>query len=171
MDESLQKKVKKPVYKRGWFWVLIIFICISAIGLSSTSSSSENAGSVIQNDSLEKAKLSPQKVRNDTTGNWRISTTSTPIKIDKKNVLAYYKNYFKSDDEVHAIVSFGLKTTTKIWKTPIGLNVTIYEYVNGEEHDAKKLFSGSVLSDKFYNSETGEEIELNQEQEKQEDVL
>ena len=36
------------------------------------------------------------------------------------------------------------------------LDVSVYEYVDGEEHDAKELYSGMLLSEYFVNMDTGE---------------
>ena len=35
-------------------------------------------------------------------------------------------------------------------------SITVHKYVPGEENDAKLLFSGDVISDEFYNMETGQ---------------
>src|SRR5690554_5201728 len=52
----------------------------------------------------------PAKVRNDNTGNWRITTIANNIDIEKY-ALSYYKNNFESDEEIHAVVNFNYKTT------------------------------------------------------------
>lgn len=71
--------------------------------------------------------------------------------------LEYYKELFASDDEIHGIVNFALNTTSRITvldsKT---LDVSILEYVDGEEHDAKELFGGTVLGKFFVDIETGD---------------
>lgn len=35
-------------------------------------------------------------------------------------------------------------------------SITVHKYVPGEENDADLLFSGDVISDEFYNMETGQ---------------
>lgn len=71
-----------------------------------------------------------------------------------------YKEYFKSDDEIHAIVSFNYKTTAKISVMGNLLDVSVYEYVDKEEHDAKSLFSGMLLKEYHVNKDTGEIEEI-----------
>lgn len=99
-------------------------------------------------------------VRNDVTGNWRLAKTSDSVDINDY-VIDYYKKMFSSDDEIHAIIDFSLKTTTKVSViTEDSLSVTTFEYVKGEEHDANALFSGMVLSDEIVNISTGEVEEI-----------
>lgn len=93
-------------------------------------------------------------VRNDVTGNWRISLISDNIQ-PKDYVADYYKQMFTSDDEIHAIVNFNYNTTTKISVlTEEELDITVLEYVKGEEHDAKELFGGTLLEEYTYNIKT-----------------
>lgn len=89
--------------------------------------------------------LYEDSVRNDTTGKWRLAKTSDDIDITEY-ALSYYKEYFKSDDEVHAFINFTQNTTTNITCTSGLLFVTMYEHVDKEEHDANLLFSGQMLS-------------------------
>lgn len=87
----------------------------------------------------------PTKVRNDTTGNWKLSKIATTDDI-LEYAKSYYDNNFTSDDEIHAIVNFTLNTTTCVSTLFDNIiSVTIHEYVDKEEHDANKLFSGMVL--------------------------
>ena len=73
----------------------------------------------------------------------------------------YYNTLFSSDDEIHAIVNFSLNTTTSISVLPDGtLDVSIHEYIDGEEHDAKALFGGMLLKEYFINPQTGEFEEI-----------
>lgn len=97
--------------------------------------------------------------RNDVTGNWRLANIAEQIDIEKY-ALQYYQNYFESDQEVHIIINFTLKTTTRI--TVIGnmLDVSIMEYVDKEEHDAKVACSGELLKEYFVNIDTGEIEEI-----------
>lgn len=106
------------------------------------------------------AYFSVSDVRNDVTGNWRISTIAENIDI-QEYALSYYKEYFKDDKEIHAIVNFNYKTTTKISVIGNTLDVSIYDYVDGEEHDAKLLFSGTLLKEYSVNMDNGsiEEIQ------------
>lgn len=94
-------------------------------------------------------------VRNDSTGNWRIAVISDSIDMTE-NALDYYNAYFGSDDEIHAIVNFTYNTTTKINVLTDSLDVTVYEYVEDEEHDANIMFTGEMLTESYVNIETGE---------------
>ena len=94
-------------------------------------------------------------VRNDVTGNWRIATIAENIEM-QDYALDYYKEYFKSDDEIHAIVNFNYKTTTKISVMGNLLDVSVYEYVDKEEHDAKLLFSGKLLKEYRRTADDGD---------------
>ncbi|MDD7390030.1 MAG: hypothetical protein PUG60_10375 [Lachnospiraceae bacterium] len=102
-------------------------------------------------------------VRNDTTGNWRITTMADPSAIGDYAV-EYYEKLFSNDDEIHAIVNFTLKTTTKITKQGDSLDVTVYEYVSKEEHDAKLLFSGTKLSENAVKLSSDEKSDENTEE-------
>lgn len=93
------------------------------------------------------------------TGNWRIASIAENIEI-QDYALDYYKECFKSDDEIHAIVNFNYKTTTKISVMGNLLDVSVYEYVDKEEHDAKLLFSGMLLKEYHVNKDTGEIEEI-----------
>lgn len=95
-------------------------------------------------------------VRNDVTGNWKISLISDSATPDEY-ALDYYKTLFSSDDEIHAVINFALNTTNKISVLYGGiLDVSVLEYVDGEEHDAKELFSGSLLNEYWVHTDTGE---------------
>jgi hypothetical protein len=94
-------------------------------------------------DFSELSNSKPTEVRNDTTGNWRVSTLSENV--DIIHYALSYHDLHMSEGEVHHIVNFGNDTTT--WLNNIGgiLYVDIKERVDGEEHDASTLGSGMVL--------------------------
>ena len=97
-------------------------------------------------------------VKNDVTGNWRYAVCSDAGKNIAEYAVSYYKNYMK-DEEIHAIINFADRTTTKIiaWSfDPENLDITVYSYVDGEEHDAKLMFGGTPLAYYSVNKETGE---------------
>ena len=81
-----------------------------------------------------------------------------------KNILDYavdyYKAYFESDDEIHFVVNFSLNTTTVIARYADYLDITIHEYVKGEEHDAKILGGGDVLKEYWVYIDSGEIVDL-----------
>jgi hypothetical protein len=95
------------------------------------------------------------EVRDDVTGNWRICTISDNIDIEYY-ALSYYEKYFTSDSEVHGIVNFTRKTTTCITCIGSMLDVTIHEYVGGEEHSAKELFGGDVDAEFYIYLDNGD---------------
>lgn len=101
------------------------------------------------------ATFRADKVRNDSTGNWRISVIANNIDM-LKYALSYYKWKFLDDDEIHAIVNFNYNTTTKISVMGNMLDVTVHEYVDGEEHDANLLFGGMLLNEYFVYLDNGD---------------
>ncbi len=99
-------------------------------------------------------------VINDITGKWRLSLIASS-KDTTEYAIDYYNTLFNSNDEIHAIVNFSKNTTTKISVLYDGmLDVTVYEYVDKEEHDANILFSGMLLKEYFINIETGDIEEI-----------
>ena len=104
---------------------------------------------------MDGIKFSVSKVRNDNTGNWRISLIAENIDMSEY-ALDYYKQYFTDDSEIHFIVNFNYNTTTKIMNMGGQLDVTVQDYVPKEEHDANTLGSGTVLAEYFVDKETGE---------------
>ena len=98
-------------------------------------------------------------VRNDVTGNWRVAVIAENIQM-QDYALDYYNEYFKDDKEIHAIINFNYNTTTKINIYGDTIYVTVYEYVKGEEHDAKIMYSGMVLKEYSVDKNTGEIKEL-----------
>lgn len=122
---------------------------------SSVSSAPESESISAESSPLDGINFRADKVRNDATGNWRISCIAENIDMSEY-ALDYYKQYFTDDSEIHFIVNFNYNTTTKIMNVGGDLDVTVQEYVSKEEHDAKLLGSGSVLAEYFVNKETGE---------------
>lgn len=95
-------------------------------------------------------------VNNDKMGNWRYSGFSESGLDMSEYALSYYKEYFKSDKEIHAIVNFADKTTTRISCTSGILYVTVMEYVDGEEHDADLMFTGDIINDYIVYTDNGD---------------
>lgn len=171
-DKATKNGVKKPIFKKWWFWVIIVVILAAIFGntgakdgvedgAKDATSSVEQQTEETQNESQSEESISfvVGKVNNDVTGNWRIATIAENIEM-QDYALDYYKEYFKSDDEIHAIVNFNYKTTTKISVMGNLLDVSVYEYVDKEEHDAKLLFSGMLLKEYHVNKDTGEIEEI-----------
>ena len=100
-------------------------------------------------------------VQNDVTDNWRLSKASTNLH-SSEYILFYYKNFFKSDNEIHAIINFTDNTTIRI-KPILGmLDVSVFSHIDGEENDAKILFGGKLIETYQVNIDTGEIIYLSE---------
>lgn len=95
------------------------------------------------------------KVRNDVTENWRYSTTSEDIDIENY-ALSYYQEYFESDNEIHGIINFTRKTTARLNVSGNMIFLSLYDYVDGEEHDAKIMFSGTPLASYIIYTDNGD---------------
>ena len=93
-------------------------------------------------------------VPNDKTGRWRLATTSTTTPI-VSYALNYYKDYFKSDDEIHGIVNKELDQTYSLSIVAGQLYVVTHKYIEGEEKDASLLFGGDVISQIYIDPATG----------------
>lgn len=103
-------------------------------------------------------------VINDETGKWKISTMSDTADITEYAV-GYYQKLFSSDDEIHAIINYATNTTASLSMQQAGtLNISVYEHLDEEEHDAANLFSGALLAEYEINVETGE-IQTNYQEE------
>lgn len=159
-------KIKNHI--RAGIVLLALAVSLTACGGSASSTASSVASSSVaestapeaapasaESSPLDGISFRADKVRNDTTGNWRISLIAENIDMSEY-ALDYYKQYFTDDSEIHFIVNFNYNTTTKIMVMGGDLDVTVQEYVAKEEHDAKLLGSGAVLAEYFVNIETGE---------------
>lgn len=127
---------------------------VSESAAESTSAAPESKAPA-ESSPLNGIKFTVSKVRNDSTGNWRISLIAENIDMSEY-ALDYYKQYFTDDSEIHFIVNFNYNTTTKIMVVGGQLDVTVQDYVSKEEHDANILGSGTVLAEYFVDKETGE---------------
>lgn len=96
-----------------------------------------------------------KSVPNDKTGKWRIATTSTSADFPLY-ARSYVEKYFKSNDEVHIVVNFATNTTTVINNFGPMVDITIHEYVKGEEHDAAKIGGGMVYSQYWVYLDNGD---------------
>lgn len=95
-------------------------------------------------------------VRNDKTGNWRYSGFSESGVDISEYALSYYNEYFESDKEIHAVINFANKTTTRISCSGEMLFVAVLKYVEKEEHDANIMFSGEVIKDYIVYTDNGD---------------
>lgn len=99
-------------------------------------------------------------VRNDTTGNWRYAGYSESDS-QEQFAVEYYKAFFENDKEIHAVINFTRKTTARVSLLDSNtLDVSILEYVQGEEHDAKELFGGTLLKEYWVSIDSGEIEEI-----------
>ena len=163
-------KIKNRI--RAGIVLLALAVSLTACGSSTSSTassvvSSAPASSVAESTAPEAEPASTEsspldgisfradKVRNDTTGKWRISLIAENIDMSEY-ALDYYKQYFTDDSEIHFIVNFNYNTTTKIMNMGGQLDVTVQDYVPKEEHDANTLGSGTVLAEYLVDKETGE---------------
>ena len=163
-------KIKNRI--RAGIVLLALALGLTACGGSSSSTASSAASSAppssvsestapeaepasAESSPLDGISFRADKVRNDTTGNWRISLIAENIDMSEY-ALDYYKQYFTDDSEIHFIVNFNYNTTTKIMNMGGQLDVTVQDYVPKEEHDANTLGSGTVLAEYLVDKETGE---------------
>lgn len=100
-------------------------------------------------------KLTPLDVPNDVTESWKYVTTALSTDFTEYD-LSYYNTYFSDNKEIHAIINFTNNTTAKISVIGNMLDVTIYEYVDKEEHDADLLYSGKLLKEYFVYIDNGD---------------
>ena len=94
-------------------------------------------------------------VPNDVTGKWRLAIVNTQLPVSDY-LISYYQTFFKSDDEIHAIINTADNTTTCVSVLAGMFDVAVHQYIQGEENDAKVLFGGDLISEEFYDKETGE---------------
>ena len=96
-----------------------------------------------------------ESIRNDTTGNWKSVLVAEKLDV-VKNAVDLYDYYFDDNKTILAVINMSTKTTAKISVLYDGtLDVTIYGYVDGEEHDANLMFSGNVLSEYWVTIKDG----------------
>ena len=104
---------------------------------------------------LDDMGIKVRNVNDDITGNWRMTYVDTK-ETAEEYAIAYYKEYFKSDNEIHFLVNHHLKTTAVISNFGNQLDVRIYEYTLGEEYSADTIASGIKYGEWYVHLETGE---------------
>ena len=112
----------------------------------------------ISEETLADAQVDVQfmeQVPNDPTGFWRVAKLSDTLDFNTY-ALDYYKTYFKSDDEVHAIIDPVKQTTTVVFRLIGRLDVTVYAYAPGEEQDWNTLAKGDKLDEYYIYLDNGE---------------
>ena len=100
------------------------------------------------------------KVKNDVTGNWRWAKVSTDLE-PLDYAIYYYKTYFNSNNEIHAIINSYSNTTIRVrYLSGLDmLDIGILNHIENEENDAKVLFSGDLIEQYQINLTTGEKIQ------------
>ena len=144
--------------------ILIAIIVICIIGIMAKKPAGDDKSATDKKETVESLTLSSNSEKEtettgksatiDATGNARLAKV-TGEKSVEEYVLDYYKMYFKSDQEVHAIVNYTLNTTACVTSAGDKINVRIYEHIDGEEQDAKKLFTGEKYAEYNIDKETG----------------
>ena len=104
---------------------------------------------------LDDMGIKVRNVNDDITGNWRMTYVDTK-ETAEEYAIAYYKEYFKSDNEIHFLVNHHLKTTAVISNFGNQLDVRIYEYTLGEEYSADTIASGIKYGEWYVHLDTGE---------------
>ena len=103
MDENSNKDVKKPVYKKVWFWILIVIGILFVGGViggmnpsdeNNTNANNTNAVTNNENNIVQNNNTNNTNTNNDNT------TTSTKINLDKFNKIKTGMTY----KEVVAII-------------------------------------------------------------------
>jgi hypothetical protein len=102
-------------------------------------------------------------VRNDVTGKWKCLVIAENNIDITEYALSCYENYFDSDETILAVVNLTTKTTASISKPAGFLDVSLYEYTDGEEQDAKAMFSGTPLGEYFVYTDNGDIEKVNEE--------
>lgn len=200
------RKVKKPFYKKWWFWVIAVILVCGFVGSGGSEQSEESnpasvtvtmpvttpteAPAVTEKEAAPATTVSasvpstnavPEETvpstsvdstvpsvssidfdvsffnsfRNDATGKWRKSLVATGTEI-QDYALDYYREYFKSNDEVHVIYNFSLNTVNILNVAGNLLTISVSDYVDGEEHDAKLAGGGTHLATYHIDIDTGE---------------
>lgn len=181
MGKYLRKETKKPITKKWWFWtLLVVFVVVVGVicnlagmdGEPQEDTTAKEPTTVATQATVEQttepSETEPEPTSalpfdvsfddtfpNDVTGRWRKALVATSDTIDKYAV-DYYKEYFKSDDEVHIIYNFTLNTVNALAVQSGTLFISVTEYVKDEENDAKKACGGLYYGDYRFDLSTGE---------------
>lgn len=116
----------------------------------------DNIVGISDKDMTEIYSTKYDKVRNDVTGKWKCLVIAENNFDVTEYALSCYRNYFDSDETVLAVINLTTKTSTSIRIVAGNLYVMEYEYVDGEEHDAKAMFGGMHLLDYIVYTDNGD---------------
>ena len=139
MKEKKRKKV-------GIVLIAIIVLCI--IGIIASPSDDKKDDSNPKQTEQQNTEVTEQASE---TTEPKTEEKDEPAEIDGVDIIFsdtaeeyaadYYKQYFKADNEVHAVVNFTLNTTACITCVGDTLNVRIYEHIKDEEQYAENLLA------------------------------
>lgn len=104
---------------------------------------------------LDDMGIKVRDVNDDITGDWRMTYVNTTMSAEEY-AIAYYKEYFKADTELHFLVNQHLKTMAVIDQLGNFLDVRIYEYTPGEEYSADTMTSEIKYGEWYVHLDTGE---------------
>lgn len=116
----------------------------------------DNIVGISDKDITEIYSTNYDTVRNDVTERWKCLVLAENNFDVTEYALSCYKNHFDSDETILAVINLTTKTSTSISKVAGNLYVSEYEYVDGEEHDAKIMFSGTHLLDYIVYIDNGD---------------
>lgn len=116
----------------------------------------DNIVGISDKDMTEVYSTKYDSVRNDVTEKWKCLVIAENNFDITEYALSCYKNYFDSDETILAVINLTTKTSASIRKVAGNLYVSQYEYVDGEEHDAKIMFSGTHLLDYIVYIDNGD---------------
>lgn len=123
----------------------------------------DNIVGISDKDMTEVYSTKYDSVRNDVTEKWKCLVIAENNFDITEYALSCYKNYFDSDETILAVINLTTKTSASISKVAGNLYVSQYEYVDGEEHDAKIMFSGTHLLDYIVYIDNGDIEEVTEE--------
>jgi len=123
----------------------------------------DNIVGISDKDITEIHSTNYDTVRNDVTERWKCLVLAENNFDVTEYALSCYKNHFDSDETILAVINLTTKTSTSISKVAGNLYVSEYEYVDGEEHDAKIMFSGMHLVDYIVYIDNGDVEKVTEE--------
>lgn len=124
----------------------------------------DNIVGISDKDMTEVYSTKYDTVRNDVTGKWKCLVIAENNFDITEYALSCYKNYFDSDETILAVINLTTKTSASVRKVAGNLYVSQYEYVDGEEHDAKIMFSGTHLLDYMVYIDNGDIEKVTEEE-------
>lgn len=103
--------------------------------------------------------FSRNDVRNDVTNSWKVSTIAADVSMEDY-AFSYYNRYHPQENVVEAVINFTRNTSTCMVLQGEYIDISIYDYVDGEEHDAKQMFTGTLLKEYKVYIDNGDIIEV-----------